>query len=279
MIKIETLFEVSVVTIVSPFGSIKLSLLNFFRNSKLYFIKVKLALTGLHMNELMATLQERMEQAKKHYETNTGRKFKNTDLAAFVKVSKPSIGQWFNGPTNKLEGSNLVKAAEFFGVNPKWLAGYNVPMLNKHLDNNVDIKEKISLEGRLIPVISWVQAGAWTGIESVPEGTEFEEWLPYNKDCGPNGYALIVEGLSMAPKFEPGDRIYVNPDIATFDLKTNDLVIVSCNGDNEATFKKLIIEGSVRYLEALNPMWPNKIIELTDECKLVAKVVGLYRKI
>lgn len=241
--------------------------------------KVKLASTGLNMNEIMATLQERMEQAKKHYEQTTGRKFKNTELASFARVSKPSIGQWFNGPTKALEGSNLVKAAEFFGVNSKWLAGYNVPMLNKSLDNNVDIKEKISLEGRQIPVISWVQAGAWTGVDSVPDGTKFEEWLPHHKECGQNGYALVVRGLSMAPKFEPEDRIYVNPDVQIFDLKTNDLVIVSCSGDSEATFKKLIIEGDKRYLEALNPQWPNKIIELSEDCRLVGKVVGLYRKI
>lgn len=231
------------------------------------------------MNELMATLQERMEQAVGHYESTTGRKFKNTELASFVKVSKPSIGQWLNGPTKALDGSNLVRAAEFFGVNPKWLAGYNVAMLGRTLDNNVDIKEKVSLEGRSIPVISWVQAGAWTGIDSVPDGTEFEEWLPPNKECGENGYALVVNGLSMSPKFEPEDRIYINPDIPSFDLKTNDLVVVSCNGDTEATFKKLIIEGDRKYLEALNPLWPQRIIELTNECRLVGKVVGLFRKI
>ena len=29
---------------------------------------------------------------------------------------------------------------------------------------------------------------------------------------GRNGYGLIVTGISMSPKFEPEDRIYVNPD-------------------------------------------------------------------
>lgn len=231
------------------------------------------------MTELMATLQERMEQAKAYYESNTGRKFKNTDLATFVKVSKPSIGQWFKGPTNALEGSNLVRAAEFFGVNPKWLAGYNVPMTNKQLDNNVDIREKISLEGRPIPVISWVQAGAWTGIDSVPDGTVFDEYLPPNPKCGPNGYGLRVVGLSMMPKFEPGDRIYVNPDFPVSDLITGDLVIVSCDSDTEATFKKLIIEGNRKYLQPLNESWPEQIIQLTEDCRLVGKVVGLYRDI
>lgn len=234
------------------------------------------------MDKPMSTLQERMALAKQHYEKTTGQKFRNTELAKFANVSKVNVGLWVNGPTQELEGSNLVKAAEFFRVSSRWLAGDNVPMTESSgpsFDNNINLKEKISLEGRPIPVISWVQAGAWTGIESIPDDAEFDEWLPPNIDCGRNGYALIVRGVSMSPKFDPGDRIYVNPDIQAFDLKTGDLVIVSCEGDSEATFKKLIIEGNDRYLQPINPSWPDQIIKLTEGCRLVGKVVGLFRKI
>ncbi|MCL6240631.1 LexA family protein [Acinetobacter amyesii] len=229
----------------------------------------------------MSTLQERMAQAKAHYESVTGKKFKNTELANFVGVSKVNVGLWLNGPTQELEGSNLLKAATYLKVNSRWLAGEKAPMVleNHKLDNNVDLSQKISLEGRPVPVISWIQAGPWTGIDSVPADTEFEEWLPPNKDCGKNGYGLVVKGVSMSPKFEPEDRIYVNPDIQTFDLQTDDLVIISCTGETEATFKKLIIEGGEKYLQPLNPNWPEQIIKLTGDCRLVGKVVGLYRKI
>lgn len=146
-------------------------------------------------------------------------------------------------------------------------------------DNNVDLSQKISLEGRPVPVISWVAAGSFSSIETVLRDAEVDEHLPPNKDCGKNGYGLVVTGYSMAPKFYPEDRIYVNPDFQVCDLKTNDLVIVACAGDTEATFKKLIVEGSVKFLEPLNPDWPDKIIKLSDDCKLVGKVVGMYRKI
>ncbi len=228
----------------------------------------------------MSTLQERMAQAKKHYETVTGKKFKNTELADYVGVSKVNVGLWINGPTKELEGSNLIKAAEFLNVNSHWLAGENAHMeRKKQFDNNVDLSQKISFEGQPIPVISWIQAGPWTGIDSVPEGTEFEEWLPPNKKCGKNGYGLVVVGNSMRPDFKPGDRIYINPDFPECDLKTDDLVIVSCPDDTEATFKKLIIEGSEKYLQPLNPDWPEQIMKLPDGCRLVGKVVGLYRNI
>lgn len=151
--------------------------------------------------------------------------------------------------------------------------------LETQLDNNVNLKEKINIEGRGIPVISWVSAGAFTTIDVVLKDAEIAEWLPPNKDCGKNGYGLIVTGVSMSPKFEPNDRIYVNPDYPVNDLKTGDLVVVGRLGETEATFKELIIEGQTKYLRPLNPNWGEQIIKLNGGDKLLGKVVGLYRKI
>lgn len=152
-----------------------------------------------------------------------------------------------------------------------------------YLDHGVGKDSNVSapfpIAGRLVPVISWVQAGAWTTVEAVPAGTQFEEWLPPNPKCGKHGYGLEVSGESMLPDFRPGDKIYVNPDFQINDLKTGDLVIVACDGETEATFKKLIVESNGMYLEPLNPKWLGKIIELREGCKLVGKVVGLYRDV
>lgn len=152
-----------------------------------------------------------------------------------------------------------------------------------YLDHGTEIESNIStpisITGRLIPVISWVQAGTWTSVDSVPNGTQFEEWLPPNPKCGKHGYGLEVIGESMLPDFRPNDRIYVNPDFQISDLKTGDLVIVACDGETEATFKKLIVESNGMYLEPLNPKWLEKIMELREGCKLIGKVVGLYRDV
>jgi SOS-response transcriptional repressor LexA len=162
----------------------------------------------------------------------------------------------------------LKELADIFSVDISYLDHGST------LDNNV-----VPITSKLIPVLSWVQAGSMTNVETVIRDTEIDEWLPPNEDCGKNGFGLRVVGNSMSPSFIPGDRIYINPDIQTFDLQTGNLVIVSCFGETEATFKKLIIEGSNKYLQPLNPNWPEQIIKLTEDCKLVGKVVGLYRKI
>ena len=230
----------------------------------------------------MSTLQERMSLAIKNFEKSTGKRFKNTDLARFAEVTRANVGLWINGPTKELEGSKLLRVSEFMGVNPLWLAGERAPMLLNDptsLDNNIDLSKKIPLEGRPIPVISWVAAGSLSSIETVLKDTEIDEWLPPNKDCGKSGYGLKVTGMSMSPYFLPDDRIYVNPEVQTFDLQTGDLVIIACFGETEATFKKLIIEGDNKYLQPLNPNWPEQIIKLSEDCRLVGKVVGLYRKI
>lgn len=205
-------------------------------------------------------------------------------MAKYCGASVAAIGQWMNGKTNSLDSLKNAKAAQYLGVNPYWLAGdakfeMTDTSSNQGLDNNVDLSQKIALEGRPVPVISWVAAGSFSDIETVLKDTEIDEFLPPIKECGKNGYGLIVTGISMSPKFEPEDRIYVNPDFQVSDLKTNDLVIVSCTGDNEATFKQLVIEGTTMYLQPLNPKWDEKVIKLTEGCRLVGKVVGLYRKI
>lgn len=197
-------------------------------------------------------------------------------LARAASVSPVAAGKWVHGESEP-KATKLKLIADFLGVTDDWLlTGKGSP---SKLDNNIDLSQKIPLDGRPIPVISWVAAGSLSSIETVLRDTEIDEWLPPNKDCGKSGYGLKVTGMSMSPFFLPDDRIYVNPEVQTFDLQTGDLVIIACYGETEATFKKLIIEGDNKYLQPLNPNWPEQIIKLSEDCRLVGKVVGLYRKI
>lgn len=219
----------------------------------------------------MSDLVDRIKQALDYADYSWSR------AAVEIGLSAQAAQKWKNGKIGK---DTIKKLAELTKVNSGWLLDGNGEMkLETPLDNNVNLKEKINIEGRGIPVISWVSAGTFTTIDVVLKDTEIEEWLPPNKDCGKNGYGLIVTGVSMSPKFEPNDRIYVNPDFPVSDLKTGDLVVVGRLGETEATFKELIIEGQAKYLRPLNPNWNEQIIKLNGGDKLLGKVVGLYRKI
>ncbi|KQC99818.1 LexA family transcriptional regulator [Acinetobacter soli] len=125
------------------------------------------------------------------------------------------------------------------------------------------------------PVISWVQAGDYTPVVS-SDMSHVIEWIPYNPRAGQYGFGLIVKGASMEPTFKPDDRIYVNPTFQLDELNTGDLVVMACDGDSEATFKELVVEGGYYYLRPLNQNWHKQIIPIDSNCRLVGKVVGRY---
>ncbi|MBU3096315.1 helix-turn-helix domain-containing protein [Acinetobacter baumannii] len=215
----------------------------------------------------METLGTRLKNQRK------SKKLTQQQVADAIGVSKTSVIYW-EKDENLPKHDSLMALAQILGVTSNYLLhGKESDSLDKN------ITAPFPIAGRLVPVISWVQAGTWTTADSVPMGTQFKEWLPPNPKCGKNGYGLIVVGESMSPDFRPSDKIYVNPDFQISDLKTGDLVIVACDGETEATFKKLIVESNGMYLEPLNPKWHEKIIPLREGCKLIGKVVGLYRDV
>lgn len=221
----------------------------------------------MKLAKTMETLGSRLKNLRKT------KKLTQQQVADAIGVSKTSVIYW-EKDENLPKYDSLMSLAQILGVTSDYLLNGKG---GESLDKNVSAP--FPLSGRLVPVISWVQAGTWTNVDSVPIGTEFKEWLPPNPKCGKNGYGLIVVGESMSPDFRPSDKIYVNPDFQISDLKTGDLVIVACDGETEATFKKLIVESNGMYLEPLNPKWHEKIIPLREGCKLVGKVVGLYRDV
>ena len=121
-----------------------------------------------------------------------------------------------------------------------------------------------------LPLISWVQAGEWYEISEgfVPQyGAEL---LPCPVKCSPESFVLRVRGTSMEPKFHEDDLIFVDPNASAEHGK---YVVVRLDVSNEATFKQLIIEEGRQYLKALNPDWPNRIIEIDEEASICGVIV------
>ena len=120
------------------------------------------------------------------------------------------------------------------------------------------------------PLISWVQAGAWSAIGGKFKLGDAEDLLPCPVRCSKDAFVLRVRGQSMAPKFQDGDLIFVDPQVAPSDGK---YVVVRLEDSQEATFKQLIVEGGRQYLQALNPDWPNRIIEVDANATICGVVV------
>lgn len=135
--------------------------------------------------------------------------------------------------------------------------------------------EDVTRRGR-VPLISWVAAGNWCNVEDPYAVGDAEDWLICPVRHGPRTYALRVVGPSMYDptgerSFKDGDYIFVDPDR---DYHHKSLVIVRLDDDNKATFKRLLIDGDQRMLEALNPSWPNRIMEINGRATMCGVVIS-----
>jgi SOS-response transcriptional repressor LexA len=118
------------------------------------------------------------------------------------------------------------------------------------------------------PLISWVQAGAWSEISEIKAYDADRYMCPVN--CSDLTFVLKVQGISMEPKFYEGDLIFVDPEAECIH---GSYVVARLDDDNQATFKQLIIEGNQKFLKAANPNWPEQLIPINGNCTLVGKVI------
>ena len=131
---------------------------------------------------------------------------------------------------------------------------------------------------RMVPVISWVQAGEWTeaiDIFSPGYGESYEE----TEACaGPHSFWLRVKGDSMTSpvglSVPEGYLIRVEPDSTP---ENGSLVIAKLENQEEATFKKLVIDAGNKYLKPLNP--DHKIIHINGNCRIVGVVKEIRLKL
>ncbi|NWK75707.1 helix-turn-helix domain-containing protein [Acinetobacter sp. SwsAc6] len=197
------------------------------------------------------------------------KKLTQVQLAKIAGVSSPAVTEWEKDSYLPKAGS-LEAMANHFGVTTEYiLTGKGDPSAMQKEQSNV-----VPVAPRMAPVLSWVQAGTFTNVQSI-DMSQVEEWLPLPDECT-NCFYLKVQGVSNNPEFLEGDYILVDPDVYYSDMQSGDMIVVRKFDD--ATFKKLVIEtdGS-RYLQALNPEFKPNIIALDEDCHFVGQVIDCIR--
>lgn len=193
------------------------------------------------------------------------------DVADQLEISQGAVGHYLNG-RNPL---NLNVAAVFANLLQVQIADFS-PSIAAEAErlsraSNVSYVS-VAKPRNSYPLISWVSAGSWC--EAVEPYTlkEIEEW--YESDAHVEGTAfwLKVQGDSMTSpvglSIPEGMNILVDTGK---EAKNGSLVIAKLTDANEATFKKLVIDGGSTYLKPLNPQYP--LLQVNGNCKIIGVVV------
>ncbi len=125
-----------------------------------------------------------------------------------------------------------------------------------------------------VPLVSWVQAGAFAESIDTFQPGDAEVWLICPRKCGANTFALQVHGTSMAPVYQDGEFIFVDPDVEP----TNGTdVVVRLEDSNEATFKRFVVENGQKFLMPLNSEWEPQRIALPADARIAGVVIRSAR--
>lgn len=207
----------------------------------------------------MTTLGENLKKIRK------AKKMTQKELAQKSGVKQSVISDLETG--NAKSTGSILELAIALGVTAE--------ELKKGVFDEVSLTNVVPVVPRMAPVLSWVQAGTMTNVESV-DMSQVEEWLPIpDGDCEKCFY-LKVQGLSNYPEFHEGDYILVDPTLPFCDMNSGDIVVVRKFDD--ATFKRLVIEpDGTKYLQAINPEFKPNIIPLDQDCEFVGEVVDCIR--
>lgn len=184
------------------------------------------------------------------------------ELGKFCGVSDVAVGYW-EKDINTPGGEALSKLAKFFNTSIDYIL------------YGAEFEGKLVTNMRRVPVISWVQAGQFTECRAAEVFSEVDKWVDTSLKIGDNSFALEVKGDSMTnpnglPTIPEGATVIVDPDAEPRHRK---IVIARLDGTNEATVKKLVIDGPQKFLVPLNPRYPN--IPINGNCLIIGVVKGV----
>lgn len=195
-----------------------------------------------------------------------------------IDVNRVTISHIENGLQKSMKDRLLLSLSKVLKCSPDWLV-YGVHDAPASQDRaKVCNIEPVEFDNRMCPVLSWVQAGAFSEMIEPITSDEFE-YFPCPTRCGPSTYILRVRGDSMLNRFEDGDLIYVDPD--QVEPIHNKFVIAMLDDAAEATFKKLQIIDGQKYLQALNPQYPPEMrfLKINGNCRIIGTIVAHVKPI
>ncbi|MFD2755690.1 S24 family peptidase [Comamonas terrae] len=161
-------------------------------------------------------------------------------LSEIIGKAPAQISQWLNASANSRTGkprvmSNAI-AREIETKTGKPIGWMDQPSPSAALStrggSNVEFEMPQGV--RRVPLISWVQAGAWKEIVNTFAPGDADDWLITSDKVSNQSFVLRIRGNSMEPDFKEGDTVVIDPNIKP----RPGSFVAAKNGREEATFKK-----------------------------------------
>ena len=194
-------------------------------------------------------------------------------LAEHLEITKGAVSHWLNA-RREPSIEDIAKILRFLGMK-EFTVNSDGTIAPSGSVSNFSIAGPYS-KGTKYPVLSKVQAGAWAEACEVYTLKDIDLWLESDAHIQGDAFWLEVEGDSMTA---PAGLSIPEGTFVLFDTgreaANGNLVIAKLVDDNEATFKKLIIDGNQTYLKGLNPAWP--LMPINGNCKIIG--VGVETKL
>jgi hypothetical protein len=193
------------------------------------------------------------------------------DLARWLGVRHQVIYNW--KARGKIPGDRRADVARFLKVHTDWLQNGSGPK-EREGDPGTGpgkIAEGLARSGQ-VPEVSWARAGLGEEADR-PYPDPGENGVGTALPLGRRTFALRVEGDSMGPRFPPGIRIIVEPELAP---REGDYVVAR-DGDGAVTFRQLVRDGGDWFLRPLNPQYPVQSLSGWEILGVVREAVERFR--
>lgn len=196
-------------------------------------------------------------------------------IADDLGITQGAVGHYLNG-RNAL---NVEVASGFARLLQVSISDFSPSIAAKVAEQAASLNGESNVKyigeyrpGKRYPVLSSVQAGAWSEACEPYTLKDIDLWLDSDAHIQGEAFWLKVEGDSMTA---PVGLSIPEGTFVLFDTgrepSNGSLVIAKLSDSNEATFKKLIIDGGQRYLKGLNPAWP--LVPVNGNCRVIGVAI------
>jgi SOS-response transcriptional repressor LexA len=222
-------------------------------------------------------------------------KITQKQLAIALGITREAVSLWETGST-KPSGESLVALARYFGRNEsEFLEEDQINNIDRIISINPNEKlyefgtenEKlfkakeptadynISKPMKYVPLLISEQVAQWMESKNKTDITGISQWQATTAQTGNNSFALKVTDRSMhnpsgSPSIPFMSTIIVDPDGTP---NNGNIVVVSSTHSSELIVKKLVIDGSNKYLEPLNPDYKLMVFDESF------KIIGVVRQV